>query len=182
MQRPMASHHFYLAKLIVRNCIATSNKKQHVVIRFGRWYSVARQHSPWWYSILIVAVKTCAYRSISNPLSKKCFKITMGIRRSRKSKKNRQHIDQKVKDKKTKKNNPQGINTENLGCATRTPQNKNKHGAAKLLCSGRVSSSCYTRCTRRDILIYNPVISPEEESIVTMTNGTYPWLHATHIL
>jgi len=97
----MGGHHFYLAKLIVRNCIATSNKKQHVVIRFGRWYSVARQHSPWWYSILIVAVKACAYRSISNPLSKKCFKITMGIRRSRKSKKNRLWPESKgQKDKK----------------------------------------------------------------------------------
>ena len=55
---------------------------------------------------------------------------------------------------------------------TRTPV---KVGG-ELMCSGRVSSSCFTSGTRRVNLVTNPVISREwgKDREVFTTSGTYP--------
>jgi hypothetical protein len=62
---------------------------------------------------------------------------------------------------------------------TRTPL---KTGG-ELRCSGRISSSCSTRGTRRVNLITNPVISHEcgKNREVLTTSGTYPWSFVTQI-
>jgi hypothetical protein len=62
---------------------------------------------------------------------------------------------------------------------TRTPL---KTGG-ELMCSGRVSSSCFTSDTRRVNLATNPVISHErgKDREVFTTSGTYLWSFATQI-
>ena len=62
---------------------------------------------------------------------------------------------------------------------TRTPL---KTGG-ELMCSGRVSSSCFTSDTRRVNLVTNPVISHErgKDREVFTTSGTYLWSFATQI-
>jgi hypothetical protein len=51
------------------------------------------------------------------------------------------------------------------------------------MCSGRMSSSCSTRNTRRVNLVTNLVISHEQgnDREVFTTNGTYPRSFMTHI-
>jgi hypothetical protein len=51
------------------------------------------------------------------------------------------------------------------------------------MCSGRMSSSCSTRDTRRVDLVTNPLISHErgKDREVFTTNGTYPWSCVTQI-
>jgi len=53
----------------------------------------------------------------------------------------------------------------------------------ELSCSRRVSSSCFTRGTRRVTLVTNRVISHElgQDWKVLTTSGTYPWSIVTHI-
>ena len=62
---------------------------------------------------------------------------------------------------------------------TRTPL---KTGG-DLMCSGRVSSSCYTSDTGRVNLVTSPVISHErgKDWEVFTTSGTYPWSFVTQI-
>jgi len=53
----------------------------------------------------------------------------------------------------------------------------------ELRCSGRVSSSCSTRYTRRIILVTTPVIMHErgKDREVLTTSGRYPWSFVTPI-
>ena len=62
---------------------------------------------------------------------------------------------------------------------TRTPL---KTGG-ELMCSGTVSSSCFTSDTRRVNLVTNPVISHErgKDREVFTTSGTHLWSFATQI-
>ena len=62
---------------------------------------------------------------------------------------------------------------------TRTPLKT----AGELRCSGRVSSSCFTRGIRRVNLVTNPIISREwgKDREVFTTSGTYPWSFVTQI-
>jgi hypothetical protein len=86
--------------------------------------------------------------------------------RSRKSKKDWQHNDQMKKDKRTN-NDLQSITLKTKNRATRT--------TLKLMCSGRVSSSCSTCGTRCVTLVTILVISHEwgKDRIVITTSGTY---------
>jgi hypothetical protein len=71
----------------------------------------------------------------------------------RKSKKDLQHNGQTEKDKQRSTKHTHKTKDP----VTRTPI---KTGD-ELRCSGRVSSSCFTRCTRRVNLVTHPVISQE---------------------
>ena len=53
----------------------------------------------------------------------------------------------------------------------------------ELMCSGRISSSCFTNGTRRVTLVTNPVISHEwgKEREVFTTSGAYPWSFVTQM-
>jgi hypothetical protein len=65
---------------------------------------------------------------------------------------------------------------------TRTPLITESKG--ELMCSGRMSSSCSTRDTRRVDLVTNPLISHErgKDREVFTTNGTYSWSCVTQIV
>jgi hypothetical protein len=78
------------------------------------------------------------------------FEYTKGVIRIRKSNKDRQHNDQKKTDKGTN-NDLQNIAHKTKDRVTRTPL---KTGSV-LKYSRRVSSSCYTSCTRRVTLVAN---------------------------
>ena len=51
------------------------------------------------------------------------------------------------------------------------------------MCSGRVSSACFTSDTRRVNLVTNPEICHEwgKDREVFKTSGTYPWSFVTQI-
>jgi hypothetical protein len=89
------------------------------------------------------------------------------------SKKNRQHTDQKAKQRSTKQTH------KTTDRVTRTPLST----GGELRCSGRISSSCSTSDTRCVNLVTNPVISHEWEKDreVFTTSGTYPWSFMTQI-
>jgi hypothetical protein len=93
------------------------------------------------------------------------FEDTKGVIRIRKSK-DRQ---QKKMDKHRSTKHPHKTKDR----VTRTPLKTGMWG--ELRCSGRVSSSCTTRCTYRVNLATNPVISHEwgKDREVLMTNGIY---------
>ena len=63
---------------------------------------------------------------------------------------------------------------------TRTPL----ANGVRLMCSGRVSSSCSTSGSRRVTLAKNPVVSHEQgkDQKVFTTSGTYPWSFVTQML
>ena len=103
------------------------------------------------------------------------FENTKGIIRSRISKKNRQHVAQKKKNKRTNNDLP-NITKDRV---TRTSL---KNGG-ELRCFGRVNSFCSTSDTRDANLVTNPMISHErgkDRGLLT-TSGTYPWSYLTHI-
>jgi hypothetical protein len=95
------------------------------------------------------------------------FEDTKGVIRIRKSK-DRQ---QKKMDKHRSTKHPHKTKDR----VTRTPLKTGMWG--ELRCSGRVSSSCTTRCTYRVNLATNPVISHEwgKDREVLVTNGIYTW-------
>ena len=99
------------------------------------------------------------------------FEDTKGVIRIRKSK-DRQH-NGKIKQSSTKYTH----NTNDR--VTRTPL---KTGI-EVVCSGRVSSSCFTSDTRHVNLVTKPVISHEwgKDRKVLTTSGTYPWSSVTQI-
>ena len=86
--------------------------------------------------------------------NKKSLKIPKGVIRIRKSKKNRQHNDQKKNHRRTNNRSTKRIHKAKVRVA-RTPL-KNR---GELRCSGRINSSCSTSDTRRGNLVTNPVIS-----------------------
>jgi hypothetical protein len=98
------------------------------------------------------------------------FEDTKGVIRNCISKKNTSWPKEKVqKDK--QRSTKHTHNTKDR--VTRTPL---KTGD-ELRCSGRVSSSCSTSCTRLVNLVTNPVISHEwgKDREVLTTSGTYLW-------
>ena len=89
--------------------------------------------------------------------------------RIRISKKNRQHNDQKKKNKRTSND------LHNIHIKLKIED--------ELVFSERVSSSCSTSGTRRVNIFTNPVISREwgKDREVLTTSGTYPWSFVTQI-
>ena len=92
--------------------------------------------------------------------------------------KNRQHNGQKKRYKRTN-NDLENIMLKTKDQATQTPL---KTGG-ELMCSGRVSSSCFTSGTRRVNLVTSLVISHEwgKDREVFTTSETYPWSFVTLI-
>jgi hypothetical protein len=89
--------------------------------------------------------------SLSGKIMQEEFEDTKGAIRIRIWKKNRQHNNQKKKDK--QRSTKHTYKTKDR--VTRTPL---KTGA-ELMYSGRVSSSCSTSGTRRANIVTNPIIS-----------------------
>jgi len=108
---------------------------------------------------------------------KKSLKIP-GVIRIRKLKKDRQHYGQKKKGQRDKQRSTKHTH-KTKDRVTRTPL---KFGD-KLMCSGRISSSCSTSGTRHVNLLSNPVISHEWGKVreVLTTRGTCPWSFVKHV-
>ena len=76
-------------------------------------------------------------------------------------------------------NDIQNITEKTKDRVTRTPL---KTGG-ELMCSGRVSSSCFISDIRRAILVTNLVMNNEwgKDRGVLTTSGTYPWSFVTQM-
>jgi hypothetical protein len=111
-------------------------------------------------------------------LFEKKFEDTKRIIRICKLKKDRQHNGQKEKGQKDKQRSTKHTD-KTKDRVTRTPLKTE----SELSISERVSSSCFTRGTRRFNLVTNPVTSHEsgKDREVLTISGTYPWSFVTQI-